>query len=158
MIYISRKRCKTSLWLFKSCLCTSGPLRKMVLLAKPLQTCVVKQCRSNICMALFLTSTSQPLQVVINLYLNLLTESNGERIVNEYVRYGFPRVQREHTQRFPSLPRGLLGSCPSSQSHIIQRFLKVSPWQCLQLPCPHGLILFHKLFSPSQKSILPSVT
>lgn len=37
------------------------------------------------------------------------TKSNGERMISEYVRYSFPRTQRESTQEFSPFLRGLLG-------------------------------------------------
>lgn len=59
---------------------------------------------------------------------------------------------------------GPLGRCPSSQPHSIPRFLRISPWQSLQLLLG-TLYLIHKsqfysriYFLPSQNYILPSVS
>lgn len=58
-----------------------------------------KQCRSIVFMTLFFPSTSQPKCLSQSELIKGLTKtkSNRKRIVNEYVRYGFPLAQSEST-------------------------------------------------------------
>lgn len=80
------------------------------------------------------------------------TRSNGERIISEYVRYGFPRTQRESTQGFSPFLRGFLGRCLFSTSFYLQiskSFSFTTSQTTVRnfLPRPQGLILFQNLFS-----------
>ena len=138
MMYITKNRCKTLLWHFFFIMLMyfrslSG--KWCCLLMSFADVCEKSgACQSSLWSYFFLTSITQPKWLSQSEFIKGLTKtkSNGERIVNEYVGYGFPLVQRESTQEFSPFLRVLLGRYPSSQPHSIPRFLRVSPWQSLQ--------------------------